>query len=133
MKRSTFIYYSFIGTAVVAIPALRCSNQNNYKQILKQPQFLSRICDAATLQDIGISYRDKFSLNDPEQIENKILKYNDGKSISKSTDNPSLISFVDKKVKDDFEKGRTVVIKGWILSETEAQQCALFSLSQPKL
>jgi hypothetical protein len=31
-------------------------------------------------------------------------------------------------VHDDFEAGRTVVVSGWILSATEARQCALFSL-----
>ena len=31
-------------------------------------------------------------------------------------------------VRDDFAAGRTVVIEGWVLSMTEARQCALFSL-----
>lgn len=31
-------------------------------------------------------------------------------------------------VREDFADGRTVVIDGWILSLTEARQCALFSL-----
>src|SRR5262249_5802143 len=31
-------------------------------------------------------------------------------------------------VRDDFARGRTVVIQGWVLSLTEARQCALFSL-----
>lgn len=33
-------------------------------------------------------------------------------------------------VHDDFDAGRTVVVGGWILSATEARQCALFSLAQ---
>ena len=31
-------------------------------------------------------------------------------------------------VRDDFAHGRTVVLNGWILSLTEARQCALFAL-----
>lgn len=31
-------------------------------------------------------------------------------------------------VRDDFEQGRTVEISGWLLSVTEARQCALYSL-----
>jgi hypothetical protein len=31
-------------------------------------------------------------------------------------------------VRDDFAHGRTVLIDGWVLSLTEARQCALFSL-----
>ena len=33
-------------------------------------------------------------------------------------------------VHDDFDDGRTVVVDGWILSATEARQCALYSLTQ---
>jgi hypothetical protein len=32
------------------------------------------------------------------------------------------------QVRDDFADGRTVVVNGWVLSLTEARQCALFSL-----
>jgi hypothetical protein len=35
---------------------------------------------------------------------------------------------VPRLVHDDFDAGRTVVVLGWILSATEARQCALFSL-----
>jgi hypothetical protein len=36
---------------------------------------------------------------------------------------------IEEQVRDDFAAGRTVVVSGWVLSETEARQCALFSLS----
>ena len=31
------------------------------------------------------------------------------------------------QVRDDFDAGRTVVVDGWLLSMTEARQCALYS------
>lgn len=31
------------------------------------------------------------------------------------------------EVRDDFEAGHTVVVDGWLLSVTEARQCALYS------
>jgi len=31
------------------------------------------------------------------------------------------------QVRDDFDAGRTVVVDGWLLSVTEARQCALYS------
>ena len=34
-------------------------------------------------------------------------------------------------VREDFEQGRTVVVDGWVLSRTEARQCALYSLIRP--
>jgi hypothetical protein len=132
MKRRTFIYFSLIGTAAITIPGLSCSN-NNYKEVIQRPQFLSHICDPTMLSEIGKSYRDKLRLNDAELLESKILKGTDGKLISRNTGKNFLISFIDKKIKDDFEEGKTLVIKGWVISETEAQQCALFSLTEPKL
>ena len=35
------------------------------------------------------------------------------------------------QVRDDFDAGRTVVVDGWLLSVTEARQCALYSARQP--
>jgi hypothetical protein len=36
---------------------------------------------------------------------------------------------IEERIRDDFAAGRTVVVSGWVLSETEARQCALYSLS----
>jgi hypothetical protein len=36
---------------------------------------------------------------------------------------------IDEQIRDDFADGRTAVVNGWVLSETEARQCALYSLS----
>jgi hypothetical protein len=34
-----------------------------------------------------------------------------------------------ERVRRDFAEGRTVELEGWVLSRTEARQCALFSLA----
>jgi len=36
---------------------------------------------------------------------------------------------IEEQIRDDFAAGRTVVVSGWVLSETEARQSALYSLS----
>lgn len=36
---------------------------------------------------------------------------------------------IEEQIRDDFAAGRTVVVSGWVLSQTEARQCALYSLS----
>jgi hypothetical protein len=36
---------------------------------------------------------------------------------------------IEDQIHDDFAAGRTVVVSGWVLSETEARQCALYSLT----
>jgi hypothetical protein len=38
---------------------------------------------------------------------------------------------IENQIRDDFAAGRTVLVDGWVLSATEARQCALFSLTQP--
>jgi hypothetical protein len=42
-------------------------------------------------------------------------------------------SWIDDQVRDDFAAGRTVLVDGWVLSATEARQCALFSLASPEI
>ena len=39
-------------------------------------------------------------------------------------------SWLQKRVRSDFETGNTVRVNGWILAETEANLCALASLRQ---
>ena len=36
---------------------------------------------------------------------------------------------IEKNVEMDFKSDKFIVIKGWVISETEARQCALLSLS----
>ena len=36
---------------------------------------------------------------------------------------------VAQQVRNDFAAGRIVLVDGWVLSATEARQCALFSLA----
>ena len=37
---------------------------------------------------------------------------------------------IAEQVRDDFDAGRTVIVDGWLLSVTEARQCALYSAIQ---
>jgi hypothetical protein len=37
-------------------------------------------------------------------------------------------TWIEDQVRDDFAAGRTVLVDRWVLSATEARQCALFSL-----
>jgi hypothetical protein len=59
-----------------------------------------------------------------------VLAKNIDQRIDESTDSNLVNSVLEKKVRQDFQENKTVVVDGWILSVTEARQCALFSLSQ---
>ena len=36
---------------------------------------------------------------------------------------------IEGQIRNDFAAGRTVIVNGWVLSQTEARQCALYSLT----
>ena len=46
-------------------------------------------------------------------------------AIDRSRDQPGAIRALVRAVRDDFERGRSVQLEGWILSRTEAEICAL--------
>ena len=46
-------------------------------------------------------------------------------AIDGSRDQPGAIRALVRAVRDDFERGRSVQLEGWILSRTEAEICAL--------
>jgi len=87
---------------------------------LIQPLFLSTICDAQTLGQIGTTYR----ANTPAEASEDTL-------IQLLTTGGDQTNQLIKKVKDDFEAGRTVTVDGWVLAVTEARQCALYSFQKP--
>ena len=91
---------------------------------LARPELLAAL-GAARVRELGHRYRemvpaerDAASLGDAIRHSLPLTARLFGSS---STDVPRLVH-------DDFDAGRTVVVLGWILSATEARQCALFSL-----
>jgi hypothetical protein len=48
---------------------------------------------------------------------------------SSKSGSAELSKWIANKVQEDFINQRIVAVNGWILSETEACQCALLSLS----
>jgi len=85
------------------------------------PSELAGICDKNTLIKIGNTYRVQTGENNGEYLEE--LLFDD----SELRDSEIRI-FLNNKVIEDFDKGNTILIEGWLLSVTEARQCALFSL-----
>jgi len=75
------------------------------------------------VREIGRSYREMATgENDVRVLTEAILADRNGSASA------ALSARLDQQVKDDFTQGRTVKVNGWILSVTEAQQCALYSL-----
>lgn len=105
---------------------------NNYrrlrgKKLLQEPKFLLSICNSEAVIALGKIYREK-------QIEIfselKLLKLiSNDNSFEQENITEEILQ---RKIIDDYKNGDTVMVSGWILSKTEAYQCALFSLGKEK-
>ncbi|SHH78317.1 hypothetical protein SAMN04488109_5379 [Chryseolinea serpens] len=92
---------------------------------LTQPQSLSLIWDTKAIRHIGNQYRLIVPVENSAHALSNLLRaesFNAGASI---------VSRLNESITHDFETGNTVLVDGWILSVTEARQCALASTLQP--
>jgi len=134
MKRRHFIFYTVFSTAAVSIPFLNCSSPDpELDKKLAMPETLAQTYDEKTIMEIGQAYGktypDEYSISDLEKL---LTKTETGKSIAGSETAEMINSTLNEMVKKDFQTGDTVVLNGWILSKTEARQCALFTLIKTK-
>ena len=68
-----------------------------------------------------------------ENSKNKIVDLlANNSSVTATSDAKTVYADMDKKVQQDFEKGEIAIVDGWVLSVTEARQCALYALMQQK-
>lgn len=125
MKRSKFILLSGLGISAIAIPTWYYKfNIPEDDQLLSEPELLSYIWDDATIIEIGEIYRKQFSDENSESTLRKQL------SAYESTETTTITEVLREQITDDYNNGNTVMLDGWVLSKTEARQCALFSLTQ---
>lgn len=125
MKRRNFILLSSAGVAAVGASYWYLNYYNQeYNSSIVEPESLSYIWDRETIITMGTNYRKQFPVEDNETSLVKLLS-------TDTIEDSSAIEALKKEIKNDFEKGNTVMIDGWILSVTEARQCALFSIIQP--
>jgi len=125
MKRNKFLILSGLGITAVAVPTwyYKFYKLDN-DQILAQPELLSQLWDGPAIAQIGTLYRQQFA---DENSKPRLLAH---LMVFTSTDTAITIQQLEKQITDDYKQENTVLLDGWILSRTEARQCALFSLTQ---
>lgn len=131
MKRRKFIWIgSAVVLAVASVPAYQYyKKKSKFYNTLVTPNELSRFCDEGIIRDIGLSYRSMTPAeNEKKKLKDLLLTGDDGKQ-TKESDNEAVFELIDKKIRKDFKEDKLQVIKGWVISTTEARQCALFSLT----
>ncbi|HVS98177.1 MAG TPA: hypothetical protein VHE54_16890 [Puia sp.] len=126
MKRKEFIFLTVAGAAAIVIPNAGCRQYSDATvDALSRPLFLGQVCDAKTIGEIGAAYR---TANPEESHRNRLI----GlllKDMPAAQDDHRLARLVDARVRSDFATDNIVTVKGWVLSRTEARQCALYSIS----
>jgi hypothetical protein len=131
MKRRTFIIASIAAGTAIAIPVLynRYENAKWNKQPLIHPLILSHFNDEEAIRKIGVSYRSSVpSENSEKQLLTLLLPGSGGKKLEIS-DNSIDSQQLEEKSQQDFKADKVIIVNGWVLSVTEARQCALLSFS----
>ena len=134
MKRRNFILYSALTAATVSIPFMNCSGPDpELDRKLAIPETLARVYDENTIREIGLAYG-KANPNEYHvpDLERLLLKTSEGKNVDASASDSAIHSTLEIQVKNDFNNGRSIILNGWVLSLTEARQCALYSLIPKK-
>jgi hypothetical protein len=124
---------SFLRTATTSVVALAggavaCGrNDDSYSPAaLAQPELLIAL-GGATVRELGRRYRQSVEAeNDPAVLRKAILAT---RRWSARLGLPR-VSIADH-IRSEFADGHTVIVDGWLLSRTEARQCALYSVVHP--
>jgi hypothetical protein len=125
MKRRQFIGMAAAGAAGLAWPVAARDGEHLRLTTLAHPHLLDVLRDERVVCDLGRRYRKSVPAeNSAHALAQAIL------ADPPATATTRLNARVNHQVQRDFAEGRTVTLNGWVLSVTEARQCALYSLLQ---
>lgn len=128
MKRRDFILYSALTTVSVTVPFLSCTDKEP-KNKLAFPATLAQLMDKDDIKAIGATYGKTYPQEYSEEKLRQKLRQNDQGKIIDSNASKEINDLLAQKIQKDFETEKTMVIEGWVISQTEARQCALFTLT----
>ena len=130
MKRRKFLITTTAALAVAAVPTVwYLNNKKKVYHPLVMPEELGNFCEEKVIREIGMQYRKETPAeSDKAKLEQLLLSDASGKQVS-SSDKEAVALLIEKKTLDDFNTSRILILKGWVISVTEARQCALFSLT----
>jgi uridylate kinase len=133
MQRRQFLQLTAMGGTVFLVTGMSCNQQHSVSyDLMERPDALAQICDMKTLKEIGMAYHGQMATEaNADKLASLLLTDSAGHPISSTSDNTFIQDLLSKKIEQDFEKGSIVIVKGWILSVTEARQCALLFLNNP--
>src|SRR5258705_13706123 len=130
MKRRSFIVTSLLSLLGIGVFSfIRWIGNSSTDRELAQPKFLSQLCDQSTIRMLGRAYlKLKPDETKNDMLLNDLLHEKAHKLFLKKQDILIAESQIEKRIKQDFDTDNIVVVQGWVLSVTEARQCAFFSM-----
>lgn len=122
MKRREFIGIAATGAAGLVLPATLARAEPG-SEPLAHPRLLQILRDPDLVRGLGERYRVAVPAESSESALRAVL--------ARDLPVASPLATADNanaQIRRDFTQGRVVTVNGWVLSVTEARQCALFSL-----
>jgi hypothetical protein len=133
MDRRTAIMYALGGVAsVAAIPlfnfvAGKTSYASDVVEATGEPVILSLIANEREILEIGRTIRMESKDNlDVEQLIGLVLAGIPRQCYQPALNEPELKLHISRKIQEEFKNEEIKVVKGWVLSRTEALQCHLY-------
>jgi hypothetical protein len=129
MKRKKFLFISAVAVAAIATPVVYLNRGHKERdKSPEQPWILAQFCSEEEIRKIGNQYRTQVPVEaKKERLLELLLSDDSGKKITPTSN--SVSDWLDKKIRQEFNEGKTIVANGWVISVTEARQCALFSMT----
>lgn len=127
MERRQFIQVTLAGAIGIGLPGLAWEQAAaSHISALAHPDLLILLNSSERVSDIGIAYRAlPHSEKTADALASAILADTD---LSPNLPERTLREGLARRIRRDFAERRTVQLDGWILSLTEARQCALYSI-----
>ncbi|HLX91544.1 MAG TPA: hypothetical protein VKR32_07670, partial [Puia sp.] len=126
LTRKDFVRLSTFAAVAIAMPGLAGCHRSRTGENFSHPEFLSRLFDKEQVSEVGKKYLER---NPDENDAGKLTGLLAGSgSIVGSKDDAAIRRYLAEAIANEFKMGNTVVVNGWILSHTEARQCALYSI-----
>ncbi len=125
--RRDFIRLSALAAAIAIIPGMAaCRAKKNIPAVAGDPEMLNHLTNKDSLRKIGQAYisahPDEARADD---LYDAIMKGHPGNT---PMNNEELTAYLNNAIAADFTNDRLVVASGWVVSVTEARQCALFAI-----
>lgn len=126
MNRRYFIDIISRSLPFVFLPMVGCSSKNYIEEIISIPYSLSYFVTENQILTIGKEYLKLFPDEADYSFLKDILYKKPDSGILNEYDLKVIQNIINKEVRKDYQDDRTIILNGWILSITEARQCAIY-------